>query len=46
MFRTETGEAGPQAYVRSQRGLGLQAGQVPDRRAGRPRVAAQQELAV
>ena len=45
VFGTETDQAGPQAHVRGQRGLGLQASQVPDRRGGRPRVAAQQELA-
>jgi hypothetical protein len=46
LLMTEAGEPRPQTYVRSQRGLGLQAGQVPDRRPGRHRGPAQQQLAL
>jgi hypothetical protein len=42
----EAGQPRPQPDVGGQRGLGLQAGQVPDRITGRPRGPAQQELAV
>ena len=42
---TETGEPGPQADVRRQRGLGLQAGQVGEGLAGRQSGRLQQELA-
>ena len=46
LLMTETGEPRPQAYVRGQRGLGLQAGQVLDRLPGRQRGPAQQQLAL
>ena len=43
---TEAGQPRPQAYVRGQRSLGLQAGQVPDCLPGRHRRPAQQQLAL
>jgi hypothetical protein len=46
LLMTEASEPRPETYVRSQRGLGLQAGQVPDRRPGRHRDPAQQQLAL
>jgi hypothetical protein len=46
LLLTEAGQPRPQPDVRGQRGLGLQAGQVPDRVPGRHRGPVEQQLAV
>ena len=46
LLMTEAGQPRPQPDVRGQRGLGLQAGQVPDRLQGGQRGPVEQQLAV